>query len=154
MSKAADSNTTPPDPDAELIAACAAFDRLEQTWWDFHDGGAHPIEDDDERAIALAPLQQQQDEIVPLIWATEARTMAGVRAKARSWLLFSPEIFDDVTSWDERFRASIIRDLAGAAAGENDALTEIELPAINYRRRPSASPGSSSPASDLGPVPG
>jgi hypothetical protein len=102
---------TPPNADAELLRLCADFDRLERAWWDLHDGGADPIEDDDERQIAMAPLKAEQDPIAALIWATPAQTVEGIRAKARSWLLFSPEILVEVSSWDDRFTVSIIRDL-------------------------------------------
>jgi hypothetical protein len=71
---------------------------------------------DDERQIALAPLKAQQYPIAALIRATPARTMAGVQAKARSWLLFSPEISIELSSWDDRFTVSIIRDLLEGSA--------------------------------------
>jgi hypothetical protein len=58
-------------------------------------------------------LRRQQDEIAPIIWATQAHTVEGIRAKARSWVLFSPEILDGVGLWDDKFTASIIRDLMG-----------------------------------------
>jgi hypothetical protein len=123
-------STKPDDADAELIRLCADLDRLLQTWWDFHDGGAHPIEDDDERAIALLPLVQQEDEIAPLIWATPARTVE-VRAKARSWVLFSPETLVDAGLWDDKFRASILRDLVGTPV----------MGALSIRQKPATEEG-------------
>jgi hypothetical protein len=103
--------TTPPDAtaDAALIAACEKFDRLQQQWWNLHNEGADQVEDDPERAIALTSLKVREDEIAPTIWTTPTHTLPCIQAKARSWLAFSPEIFDDVTSWDKRFRASIWR---------------------------------------------
>jgi hypothetical protein len=58
---------------------------------------------------------QQEEEIAPLIWATLACTVEGMRAKARSWMAYSPEILVDVSSWDDKFRASILRGLMGSA---------------------------------------
>lgn len=132
--------------DAELIALCEAFDRLQRTWSDYHDGGAHPIEDDNERAIALAPLEAQQASIAALTWATKARTLAGAQAKAQSWVLLSPDILDGDGCWDERFRASILRDLARGRRGTNapaephtgveeDPIAAIAA-TIQYRRSP------------------
>ncbi len=105
---------SPPDADAELIRLCAEFDRLQHIWWSLHEeGGPLEIEDDDERAIALLPLQAQQDEIAPLIWTTPARTMDGVRAKVRSWVLWAPEILweQEDGMWGDKWRITILRDL-------------------------------------------
>jgi hypothetical protein len=105
MPKATHTTTTPTaspnaaDADGELIRICAQFDHLVRAL----SALITRIETDE--------LEAQVDELAPLIWATEARTMAGVQAKARSWALFSP---DHGESWDGKFRASILRDLLAA----------------------------------------
>jgi hypothetical protein len=103
-----------PDPDAELIALCTEFARLERQWWTLHDEGADQVEDDPERAIALTSLKAREDEIAPTIWRSPAHTLAGIQAKSRAWAAFSPEILDADGSWDEKFRASILLDLLDA----------------------------------------
>lgn len=102
--------TTLPDADAELIRLCAEFDRVERSRIALHEGDTQ-IEDDDERDLAMAPLNDQQDEMAPLIWDTQASTLEGVRAKARSFALSYPEFLEDDDSWDKEFIASILRDL-------------------------------------------
>jgi hypothetical protein len=104
----------PGHPDAELIALCTEFARLEREWWTLHDDGADQVEDDPERAIALTSLKTREDEIAPTIWQTPAHTLAGIQAKARAWATFSPEILEADGSWDEKFRASILLDLLDA----------------------------------------
>jgi hypothetical protein len=107
-------DTKSDDADAELIRLCATFDRLEQARLDLLD----QIKDDDEREIAMAPFHAQQEKIVPLIWATPARTMDGVRAKVRSWVLWAPELLeeDDEGDWMDKWRIMILRDLLEGSA--------------------------------------
>lgn len=61
----------------------------------------------------MAPFSAQQEEIVPLIWTTPARTLEGVRAKVRSWVLWAPEILEEADDglWDDKWRIMIVRDL-------------------------------------------
>jgi len=105
--------STEVDADAELIRLCAEFDRLQRIWWSLHDGAAMAIEDDDERAIALLPLQAQQNQIAPLIWETQARTLDGVRAKVRSRVLWAPELLEEEDGGlsSDKWRIMILRDL-------------------------------------------
>jgi hypothetical protein len=83
---------------------------VEQARIDLHDGPTM-IEDDDERDRALEPLTDQTVEIATIIRETPARTLEGVRAKARNFVLCSEFLKKEGYTFDEEFIALILRDL-------------------------------------------
>ena len=105
-------------PDAELIAVCAAFDRLEAHINSLYEGKANAIEDDDERDEAIEPLTERQEPLLDRMCAIRAKTPAGWQAKARSLAGWDLEILyesEHAVSWDDRMLVSLIRDMTGSA---------------------------------------
>ena len=106
-------------PDAELIRLCGEFDALQRRILALYPEGATPIEDDNERAEAIAPLSDAQDELLDRICALRATTPAGIKARAKTLVLFVPdkaECADDEGGYvDERMIAALLRDLVGRA---------------------------------------
>jgi hypothetical protein len=79
-----------PSPDAELLEACARYSALQLQYLGLFDGpGA--IADDDERDALADPIFEAQAPALATILGTPARTIAGVRAKARVVTLEDPE---------------------------------------------------------------
>ncbi len=107
-------NAAAPNPDAALIAACAEFDRLEHAKRALLQGPQR-IQDDETHNRLAMPLYWQQDELSKQIMATPATTIEGLRAKARSVVLYDAEC---AKGWDDLhldMAHSIIRDLIGGA---------------------------------------
>jgi hypothetical protein len=99
-----------PNPDTDLIARCAAFDRLENARIALFEDAAR--RDEDVTESAMAPVEAGQDRIVEAIWQTRAQTLEGVRAKARNLALWAPDLLSSGPGcWDQNFMTSILRDL-------------------------------------------
>ncbi len=99
--------------DAELLAACAAFDALE------HEAmvlGASPgrIVDDEERRTALAGIVARQAPWLERICEIRAGGPAGWQARARSLALWDREMLADYEQdyTDHRLLAALLRDMA------------------------------------------
>lgn len=99
-------------PDAVLIAACAAFDALEQQIDALYDGPAS-IKDDDERDAVIEPLRERQDDYLPAILDMRATTMRGHIARARAIASWDKEMFNP--GWSDGvggdMKNALIRDL-------------------------------------------
>lgn len=108
-------NAAPAGADAELIALCAAFDRIERKRVAILNDPATP-EDDAIRDALVTPLHNEQDNLGPKIWATPATTLEGIQAKARTVTLWAPHFADGPRGWDDEFVASILRDLLAGGA--------------------------------------
>ena len=106
-------------PDAELIRLCGEFERAATPHHGPYSEGATPIEDDNERAEAIAPLSDAQDELLDRICTLRATTLAGIKARAKTLVLFVPdkaECADEEGGYvDERMIAALLRDLVGRA---------------------------------------
>jgi hypothetical protein len=101
------------DADAELIRLCAEFDGLEHARQTIavriEADAALANGEDGDREIAL---YAQQEQIAALLFATPAHTLEGIQAKARSWVLWAPEVLEGEGGlWDDKWRTMIIRDL-------------------------------------------
>lgn len=107
--------TITPDPDAELIALCAEFDRAEHARIAILRDPTIP----DDTATwdrLLGPFEDEQDRLAPKIWETRAQTLEGIRAKAKTLALWAPHFLaEEAEGWDDEFAVSIIRDLVGSA---------------------------------------
>jgi hypothetical protein len=105
-------------PDAALLAACAAFDTLEQHYTAGFCGKDMTHSEERARDAALKPIQTAQEPLVDIITTTPAKTLDGIRAKAKSLELWDDGLIqkagrDDGT--DDRLLASIMRDLTAGA---------------------------------------
>lgn len=112
-----------PHPDAELLAACEAFDALERRMHGLFEGPTM-IRDDDERINAIQGIEAEQEPYLDLILAGRAHTMDGILAKVRTVLLEDLEILspniDESGYVNMRLMFTLMRDLAelaGAAPG-------------------------------------
>lgn len=110
-----------PDPDAELIALCAAHDDLERRYRaSFEPSSPFYVEDDDERDRVNDPLQQAQEPLVERICAMRGTTPESWRARARSILLWDANIdpAEDALcpghTTDRRMMAALFRDMLAA----------------------------------------
>lgn len=109
----------PADLDAQLIAACLAFDALERCVDAFNDP-ADPayIENDDVRDRAAVPIEAEQAPLMERICLLRATTPQGKRARARSFLLWHKAIDPAVDAaaphrpWNDRLVAAMLRDLS------------------------------------------
>jgi len=105
------------NPDAGLIAAIAAFDRLDAAAMADLDGDL-PLEEYHQR------WSDKKERALGEVWSTRARTMDGIAARVRSLLRFVPDKADpeaDTNHYmDERMVAALLRDLA--------SLLQIETP--------------------------
>ncbi len=109
------------NPDAELLATLAEFDRLEREIWPPGVRGPDTIAGEEERDVWIAPLQERQAELLDRICVLHAHTPQGHRARARSILLWDKELQkaiaagDDAKSYDDdRMIRALIRDLVGS----------------------------------------
>jgi len=111
------SETAGGNPDAELIALCAEFERCEEAINDFYSHGRTPIEDDQLREAAQDPLWQRQCDLADKIDASRASTLEGARARARAIVTYNGGDFVDAylrkLGVDGVLLAALIRDLAG-----------------------------------------
>jgi hypothetical protein len=103
-----------PHADAELLAALAEFDQIViEKRAAF--AACRTIADEEAIEQQIEPLEVRQDELLDLICTTPARTVAGVRARARSLVLWHGEWIarpDDPEQYhDKRLIAALVRDL-------------------------------------------
>ncbi len=101
-------------PDAELIAACRAFDALEVQEAALYRGAT--VEDEERFEPEAAALSRQQAGLIGTICATRPVTPAGHLARARTLAMLEdvrPDVADQQDApWDARLAAAIARDLA------------------------------------------
>ncbi len=97
-------------PDAELLAACAAFDELERAYISISSTV-------DEAADAeLDRIADAQDPLVERMCQLRATTREGESARVRSLLLWAPDLVDEESpSVDKMLLRSILRDLTNDA---------------------------------------
>ena len=96
-----------PNPDAELLAVCAEFDALE------HRRNA-AFDDDNLTDEAHDALREEQAPLVDQMCALQAVTPEGMRARARSLVLYDPEVVERrIVYTDDRLVAAVLRDLIG-----------------------------------------
>lgn len=106
-----------PNPDADLIAACDAVERLEADYSAAIRGGK-TIEEENARAAAAQPIAAQQQPFIDAVATTSAQTLLGLQAKARALTAWAPDLLKphgDGTN-DERMLASLLSDLTRRAA--------------------------------------
>lgn len=115
---AAPGSEAPVGLDAQLIAACLAYDALERCVDAFNDPTDPAyIEDDHARDRATAPIEAEQVPLLERICTLRAATPEGSRARARSLLLRRKDIDPAVDaaalhrSWDDRLIVAALRDL-------------------------------------------
>jgi hypothetical protein len=99
--------------DAELVAACAAFDALEVQVQAI-DAEDHPV--DSLKPAEAERIRRQQRPLLARICATRARTAQGVRARAATLALYDPDVLAPTSPcWDELLTSAVVRDLLGEA---------------------------------------
>ena len=111
--RAAVPTTTAPHSDAELLAACAAFDALERTFQ-----GADPEEWDKFDALGNR-IRAEQEPHRDVILNFEATTPAGHAARARSYLLWmdtTPDALLESADDGEQMLGALLADLTGQEA--------------------------------------
>ena len=102
--------------DDALIDACQAFIAWEERSRALYAGPTR-IEDDDERDLALVPIEAQQEPLFNRICATPAVTPEGARAKAAALVAWAPDYLTPESGcWDDRLMASLLADLTGRAS--------------------------------------
>ena len=115
---AATLEAAPAHPDAELLALCAEFDAWEHRFLatDFK------AENDTPAAFAAQMEQERcrdaQDSLVDRMCDLRAVTLEGQRARARSLLLWDPELMEPFCpDAGDHLIAAIVRDLLAGTAG-------------------------------------
>jgi hypothetical protein len=102
-------------PDAELMAACAAYDAAERRFLSFYHGPDF-IENDDEREVAMEPINAERQRLVTLICGLRATTLEGHLARIRVVMLEDLDLdpAEDAQSryHNENLRGALLRDLA------------------------------------------
>jgi hypothetical protein len=105
-------------PDAELMAACAAFDAAEREYLSFFHGPDY-IEDDNEREIALAPNEAERTRLARRVCGLRATTLDGHLARIRVVMLEDLELdpAEDARSpfFNISLLGALLRDLADHA---------------------------------------
>ena len=101
----------PPSADAELIAACAAYDDLNRRFCDVCE-----TDDDEERMYAAQKyLSARMNTVLDRICSLQATTVEGFKARGATLALFIPEVLE---KWgeskydDDRMLFALMRDLA------------------------------------------
>jgi len=104
-------------PDAELIRLCAEFDALEIQHEAFFEGSTR-IDDDEERDVALEPIETAQEALLDRICHLPICTLDGARALAATYVLYIAKQADQLPTqyWDQRFERAIVRGLVGGQA--------------------------------------
>jgi hypothetical protein len=107
----------PENADAELIALCAQLDDLERHGLEMYDAYNSKVQDPPDEA--LAPIRDEQAEIVERITQMRATTTEGFIALANTIVLVSPELIDNPGGFVDDVLAMLLRDLSavGAAGG-------------------------------------
>jgi len=108
----------PASPDAELLAACAAFDALERQYVALYDG-PDAIEDDDECEAAARPIRLKQKPLLDKLTNLRATTLEGHLARIRSLVLEDQQLDIEelaTSSYiNQRLLGMVLRDLAEQA---------------------------------------
>jgi hypothetical protein len=110
-------------PDAELLAAIAQFDALERRIWPPEGRNCETFEEEHAADALAEPLKVEQRALLSRICTTPARTIDGLRARARSLVLWAPDIGVEIAEsdrgrfgWDDWMVSALIRDLTGGHA--------------------------------------
>ena len=99
--------------DAELIAACAEFDRLERQILQV-EGAATTVEREYEADRLTATWKERQETLVLTISSARASTLAGLQAKTATLVLWDSEALSPSSDyWNERLVTSLLGDLLG-----------------------------------------
>ncbi len=110
--------STPESDDEELITVCAEFDAIEAHINAHYSGGALEIKDDEERDIAILPMQEAQEPLLDRIVALRATTLDGFMARARTlagWDVEATRKIGEDNYLNERMLAALLRDMVGKA---------------------------------------
>ncbi len=106
------------NPDAELLTACAEFDRLDR----YHGAvvnGAKTRSEEEEADRLVSAMEERWQAALDAVCSLRATTVAGHRARAASLALFvgggkAMEAEAEAGGyWDERLCAALVRDLLG-----------------------------------------
>jgi hypothetical protein len=106
-------------PDAELLAACAAFEDLAYKRESLFEGPT-ALDDDSQRHAGSVQIEATQDPFLEQICRTPATTLEGCFARAKAIVWDSPDMMPDFDAKDcggypaERMVAALIRDLLNA----------------------------------------
>lgn len=100
-------------PDAELLAACVAFDTLEHEAMALHAGPSR-IADDEARSLALAGIKARQEPWLERMCAIRVTSPVCWQARARSLALWDRDMLADYEAGytDQRLLAALLRDMA------------------------------------------
>jgi hypothetical protein len=111
--------------DAQLIAACAAFEALAlQELALYHGPGA--IKDDRERDEPLKPIVEAQKRVLDRMFELRASTAEGLRARVRAFFAYVP---DQLHMWEQEGDYLTLQ-LHGIFVG---LLTVLALPEPDFR---------------------
>ncbi len=99
--------------DAELLAACAAFDALEHQAAALHAGPGWIVEDE-ERSTALAMIVERQGPWLERMCAIQVTSPIAWQVRARSLALWDQDMLADYEDGyvNERLLAALLRDMA------------------------------------------
>ena len=99
--------------DAELLAACVAFDALEHEAAALHAGPGH-IVDDEARSSALAVIKARQEPWLERVCALRVSSPVCWQARARSLALWDRDMLAGYETGytDQRLLAALLRDMA------------------------------------------
>ncbi len=106
------------EPDAELLAACAEFDRLDRSHGAIVNAAKTSAEEEEADRLVSA-MEERWQAALDAVCSLRATTVAGHRARAASLALFvggSKRMEADAEAggyWDERLCAALVRDLVG-----------------------------------------
>jgi hypothetical protein len=105
------------DADAELIRLCAEHDQLERQRLAIFETGPKTMEGDRERDKAIEPITDKQEALLARFHPIQATTFAGIVARARTLILWDPEILDvdEGCCPDEILIAGLLRDILAMA---------------------------------------
>jgi hypothetical protein len=104
------------NPDAGLIAACDAIERLE-TDINAVFRGTKSIQDENAREVAAAQIEARQRPFIETVATTPARTLLGMQAKAQALTAWAPDMLKPLNATtEERLLLSLLADLTGRAS--------------------------------------
>jgi hypothetical protein len=115
-----------PNPNAELKTLCKRFLHLEWQRRSFFSGDCNPIEDEDERDLALEPIDAEQDTIVTRLVALPPKTLEGAALLAQSAMLWHPYTLEEqeAAGKDGQLIAALLRGLAPDMAVEVERIAQ------------------------------
>ena len=92
--------------DAEIHAACTALDKLEHEY--------RALAEVDDQSTRQDEISEEQRPFIEILSNTRARTIAGIQAKARSLVLWAPDLLVDAGGdMIEDMTSSVLEDLIG-----------------------------------------